>query len=772
MKMKRRRLTGILFSFWILVFSSLYSETPMAADAEEYITSGLKLFKYGRFADAVEEWKQAEILLKSEKEPLKHTDVFIYMASGYRTIGKIPDAMACLRKALDTAERLNDQLRIAKISADMGILYRIVGDVEKSQHVLDVAHQMAQQIEDPELKASILNNLGNLHESTKRYPAALEAYDRSLKLSGRGVAPSLNTRTLINAARVLSETGEYQEAGIRIFQAKQQIQTLEDTHDKAFFMISAGKLFKQIRHDAITDAEEKNRMILEEYGLYQSAARIAEKLDASYALSYAYGCMGSLYEDEKRYEDALYFTRKAVFEAQRSNISEIMYQWQWQSGRLMKNMDNIDGAISSYRLAVYHLKRIRDDFSRGCNKGTCMSFRDAVGPVYFELADLLLKRSSHESAPENIQKDLIEARNTVEQLKVVELQDYFQDECLAANQSRSTDIDDISKGKIAAVYPIMLPDRTELLVSLKGKMKQFTVSTGSNELTRVVERFRKKLQQPSSRFLREARKLNQWLIAPFEKELAKENIDTLIFIPDAALRTIPMSVLHDGKKFLIDRYAVVTTPGLTMTDPKPLARQNLQMLLNGLTEGVQGFSPLPNVNYELQSVNKLYNSKMLKNESFTTKSVEQALKSTPYSVVHIASHGQFDRNPKNTFLLTHDDKLTIDVLEKLVRMSDYREEPVELLTLSACQTAVGDDRAALGLAGVAIKAGARSALATLWFIDDAATSRMVTAFYHQLKNPEISKAKALQNAQIKLKADARFKHPAFWAPFLLIGNWL
>jgi len=142
-------------------------------------------------------------------------------------------------------------------------------------------------------------------------------------------------------------------------------------------------------------------------------------------------------------------------------------------------------------------------------------------------------------------------------------------------------------------------------------------------------------------------------------------------------------------------------------------------------------------------------------------------------VVHIASHGKFDKDPRKTFLLTYDGKLTMNDLEQLIGMSKFRKEPVELLTLSACQTAAGDDRAALGLAGVALKAGARSAIATLWFINDEATSELVADFYRQQSvNPSFSKAQALQQAQINMLKQEQYKHPAYWAPFLLIGNWL
>jgi len=143
-----------------------------------------------------------------------------------------------------------------------------------------------------------------------------------------------------------------------------------------------------------------------------------------------------------------------------------------------------------------------------------------------------------------------------------------------------------------------------------------------------------------------------------------------------------------------------------------------------------------------------------------------------YSIVHIATHGKFDRNHRNSFLLTYDDRMTMNQLEESLSLRRYRQDAIELLVLSACETAAGDDRAALGMAGIALKAGARSALATLWFINDASTSALMQDFYSNLQGDKVSKAEALRQAQIKMLADPERRHPAHWAPFLLIGNWL
>jgi len=214
------------------------------------------------------------------------------------------------------------------------------------------------------------------------------------------------------------------------------------------------------------------------------------------------------------------------------------------------------------------------------------------------------------------------------------------------------------------------------------------------------------------------------------------------------------------------------TPGLTLTDPQPIEREDMQILASGLTDSVQGFAPLPAVSAELEALMSLYDGTTLKNSEFNVANVKSALSGQAYSIVHVASHGEFSKQANQSFLLTHDSRLDMNTLGELMGITNYRLQPVELLTLSACQTAAGDDRAALGLAGVAVKSGARSALATLWFVNDEASSRLVTEFYRQLRDPAQSKAQSLQNAQLALLADHKYRHPAYWSPFLIIGNWL
>ncbi len=383
--------------------------------------------------------------------------------------------------------------------------------------------------------------------------------------------------------------------------------------------------------------------------------------------------------------------------------------------------------MAAYRRAVQALGPIRNDLSLGYgNASVRRSFRESEGPLFFELADLLLRLAGSASDPQAEQRLLLEARDTVEYLKAVELEDYFCDDCVDVQRAKTRAIEAVDQST-AVVYFIPLPARTEVLVGLTSGLKRFTLDLGAEALTAEVNQFRRNLETRTTyAYLEQAQRLYDWLIRPIRGLLLEHRIETLVFVPDGALRTIPFASLHDGERFLIQELAVAVAPGLSLVEPQTLERGKARLLLNGLSKSVQGFPALNFVTRELDGLRSLFPSETLYNEAFTLEALRRQLLEEQYSIIHVASHGQFDRDVRKTFVLTYDTKLTLNDLEALIRPSQYRGRPLELLVLSACQTAAGDDRAALGLAGVAVKAGARSALATLWFVNDQSTSALVT----------------------------------------------
>ena len=327
------------------------------------------------------------------------------------------------------------------------------------------------------------------------------------------------------------------------------------------------------------------------------------------------------------------------------------------------------------------------------------------------MADLLLHRADTERNEENVQGLLLRARETVEALKSGELEDYFQRKCV--NLLEQKRIEQIDAGT-AVVYLIPLPDRTEMLVSTARGLKRFKSPIGSEELTKEVREFRDRLEdRTSNRYLKNARKLYDWIIRPIDPALRAEKIDTLVFVPDGALRTIPMAALNDGKEFLISRYAIAITPGLTLMAPRRLRDLTKPTILEGgLSQSVGGFPPLEFVPQELSGIHRLFPGTELLNGSFTTQNLSREMGEHAFTFVHLASHAEFSHNEKETFLLVYPGsgdadakKLSLKQLGNLLRPTKFRDQPVELLALSACQTAAGDDRAALGLAGIAIEMG-------------------------------------------------------------------
>jgi CHAT domain-containing protein len=480
--------------------------------------------------------------------------------------------------------------------------------------------------------------------------------------------------------------------------------------------------------------------------------------------------LGALLEKEVRYGESLEFTRSAAFAAQKGNVPESSYLWQWQTARLLHASGKEDEAIAAYNRAVAIVKPIRYEYSVGY-QGRHHSFHDSVAPLFTELEDTLLRRAASVKEPEQVQNLLVQVRQTVEASRTAELQDYFRDDCVgnALAKRGGGAIPDHT----AVIYPIILPDRLELLVDMGGKLHRFGVPINAEQLTQEVRAFRRTIQdRQSNSYLPHAQRLYGWLVAPAQREFSSRAIHTLVFVPDGPLRTVPMAALYDGKHFAIDKYAMAVTPSMDLTDTRPVDRTKINLLSMGLTESVQGFPALPNVASEVDTLKTLYGGKLLLDSQFLVPSMEREIKEKGVGMVHIASHGVVENDVNKSFLLAYDDKITMNRLSQLVGLLQYRQTPLELLTLSACETAIGDDRAALGLAGVAVKAGARSALATLWFIDDKATSQLVDEFYRQLRDPSVTKAVALQRAQLMILNEPGYNHPSFWAPFLLINNWM
>ncbi|NER47509.1 MAG: CHAT domain-containing protein [Symploca sp. SIO1A3] len=295
------------------------------------------------------------------------------------------------------------------------------------------------------------------------------------------------------------------------------------------------------------------------------------------------------------------------------------------------------------------------------------------------------------------------------------------------------------------------------------------------------------------RYLNPAQKLYQWLIAPIEANLQAQGIDNLVFIMDSGLRSLPMAALHDGNGFIVEKYSVGLMPSLSLTDTRYVNVQNLEVLGMGANTFTDQ-EPLPAVPLELELItSKLWSGKSFLNDDFTIDNLRKIRSSKPFGIIHLATHGQFlPGKLNNSYIQFGNKKLGLDQLGEL----GLNKPPVELLVLSACRTALGDEEAELGFAGLAVQAGVKSALGSLWYVSDEGTMGLMTSFYEQLKTAPI-KAEAIRQAQLAMiKGEVRLEggqlvtsnrsyplfselqqfedrelsHPYYWSAFTMIGN--
>jgi CHAT domain-containing protein len=751
----------------VALFSASPAYTAVSPSVPAGLADGAASLRSGGFGASIPQLEAALQRLDA-KDAAGRCDTLLMLAQAEQATGQYRTALEHLNAADLLAKELRDKRRLAAVAGAIGNVHIGLGTAGQAGKSLDEALVLAREAGADDLAAAIQNNRGNLLISLKKNDEARDAYRESAALAEKSGNAAGAAAATVNGATAAFRSEKYSESLALLQKARNYQQTSDGSASSSYTRINAGLLYTDLSRKIPDQADSLANQAYAEFNAARTAAKHAGDLRTE---SYAYGYMGKLYENDRRFEEALELTRRALFAAQQVNASEALYRWHWQTGRIHAGMGRIDTALVSYRHALRYLQAVREELS-SCYANPESSYQKTASVVCAELVDLLLQRASQLKPGESQEPYLIEARDTLETLKVFELRDYFRDDCIDAASSVGKKLEAVS-GRAAVVYPIFLPNRVELLVSFSGGLKRFTVPVGVDELNKEIKAFRRKLvKRTTGEYLPHAQKLYDWLIRPLEADLDAMKPETLVFVPAGQLRTVPMAALHDGTRFLVNRYPIAITPGLSLTDPRPVQRDHARLLSLGLTEARQGFAGLPYVSDELSAITQLFAGRSLINAQFSLANVEKELKSEPFSIVHIASHGQFGGDVDSTFILAFDEKFTMDRFGEYVGLFRFREEPLDLLTLSACETAAGDDRAALGLAGVAVRAGARSALATLWHVNDPASFELIAEFYKQLQKPSVSRAGALQAAQLKLLDDMRYDHPGYWAPFLLINNWL
>lgn len=789
----------------------------------------------GQTNEAINYWEQLITNYRQLEDTQQVGRMQTELAQAYSKSGQHSQAIATLcgtsdpcteGSALQIARQENDQTGEVAALGSLGEAYRLKGEYDEAIKCLE----KASKIDHPLYNFWILNSLGNSHfsqaklweqnvdsaqqrgagkevekfraKAAENYQQALDNFQTGLALARKQNDKLGQMRVLLNLLRFDSQTGVCRDVACNISEqgktgideylpaALELWQELPNSQYKVYAAIDLAKLKKS--NPSLNSASLQNKCTERRLGkqaeeLLKEAASLAKTIQHHRSESFALGELGHLYECQQQYNQALKTTKQAILSAEQNLLAkDSLYLWEWQAGRILKAQGKDSEAVNAYEQATTTLEDIRGDLLIA-SRDLQFDFRDSINPLYRQFAQLELELASLvPSQSEQHDQELDSALETIDSLKLAELQNYFGSDCILTLVSPEK-VDELIGENTAVFSSIILDNRTAFLLTLpNGEKRLKWLNIDSKTLREEVKKFRRGLEDTGEIFYdtTQAQKLYNWMITPFMADLNPEQVKTIIFIQDGILRGIPMAALHDGKQFLVEKYAIATTPSLRLTSPENPSCQELLALLLGVSKETtvdeQTFSALPEVISEISQVeNQLPGSKKLLNEDFNPQSLDRELKQTVYPVIHIATHGQFGTIPEDTFLVTgNGEKLTITELEAALRRAN-RGKSVELLALTACQTGVGDDRAALGLAGLAVQAGARSALASLWFVADNSTKILVTEFYKNWLSSDMSKAEALSLAQRQLikakekeEINDQFAHPAFWAPFILIGNWL
>ena len=855
------RLIIFLMSLWLVITFS--SPVLSQSDALELALQAQQLYDRGKTTQAALVWQQAAIAFQEQGDRSLEVKSLINQSQALQDLGLYPKACNVLLRAFEresvcNSEQLDrfiqDLAEGSTITSLEAIGLRSLGNVLQRQGILQQSEKLLQlsrsALQDPSELASTLLALGNVQQALGDRVRNLWSYDKITEIIDRQ-QPKIALEPYENAFLAYQNAQVETASAIVRLQARlnylalsieiedwwrEQIARRIDSWRRfeRTYLIEAAANFSQLldrqfsnRNELITAIETDLNNIppthqaiyarinyvesLNQLGQFdrvepilQTALSQARTIEDQLAESYVLGYLGRDYARQGKTEKAIALTNQALILTRAlvdRDAREVSYLWESQLGRLLEQQGKIDEAIVAYTLAYNTLDSLRSDLNAN-DRVVQFNFRQEVKPVYLKLANLLLQTSSAPTATAT--NNLEQARQVIESLQRAELDNFFQDPCSPVTDPTVT-IDRLDP-QAAVIYPIVLDDRLEIILSVAQTLQRFTVPVTADTVNRTLDLLYdnlynravdrsavnifsttpinpQELIENTQTLLPILQQLYSWAIEPLEAQLTVHNVHTLIFVPNGRLQNVPLAALYDGKEFLLQKYAVALAPSLQLIDTQTTPRTKTKVLAAGVSEQVEIkgviFPALDNVPEELRQIEEIFpKSHQLLNREFTLESIEQQLKSD-FSVVHLATHGVFSSDPEQTFIVTGDRQtIGIDTLTSLLNTNSNKPE---LIVLSACDTAAGDEQAILGLAGVAVRSGS-STIASIWSVEDAFTTKLMTQFYREFENPNTKKADALQQAQLSLISSLQNNpplpelkqlppHPYYWAAYVLVGNW-
>ncbi|AFY40321.1 tetratricopeptide TPR_2 repeat protein [[Leptolyngbya] sp. PCC 7376] len=749
----------------ITELTSLKHSSKQSLTAQNLNNQARLAFLQGQTETALDLWQQTAKTYRETDNAAGLVGSKMNQAQALQSLGQYRRAKNLLVSLVDDLDQQPESQLTVQGLRNLGSAFYVIGDLEQAKVLFEASWAMGDRLALPEETALTLIHIGNVAETLDLPEVAFEYYRQSYAESQN---PTTRLKSQLQQLRLQVEYDVTTDIQPLIADIQTKIAALPgDRHT-----IDAVVHFSE---SLLLDEKAQQLMPPRQLAtLLAKHLQTARTLQDSRSEAFLLQQLGNLYLSQSQWANATAVTTDSLRLAEALNAPDLISQSAWQLGRLHNLQGDRPAAIAAYQQAVAALQNLRSDLV-AINTDVQFNFRDRVEPVYRELVGLLLAED------EPSQANLKLARDVLENLQLAELDNFFRNACLDATPVNVDEIDT----QAAVLYPIILEDtangsgqvQLDVILSLPDQsFRYLSHRLDKNTLDQTLKNFYSSLYPGYSD--RERLKLSQtihnWLIGPLKTELDAQKIDTLVFVPDGFFRNIPLAALYDGDRYLIESYSLALSPGLQLF-PQGLRQTELASLTVGLTEARQNFNELPGVKTEIDEIAKEIDATVLLDKDFTKNSFQVSIDNRDFPVVHLATHGQFSSNPDDTFLLTWDGRIGIEDLDRLFEKRRLGKlTPIELLVLSACQTAAGDDRATLGLAGLALRSGALSTLASLWSVNDESTAALMGEFYRALSNTDAqsTKAQALREAQMTLIQNPKYQHPYYWSAFVLVGNWL
>ncbi|MGD1714254.1 CHAT domain-containing protein [Dapis sp. BLCC M172] len=762
------------------------SQNNLKTEAQQLEQQATAEFNNGKFEVALEKFKQVLEIYTQQSDRSGVIRTLNKIAAVYDTQSKYLKALEFYQEALKNAQQEKDNENISAILSNIGLVYSQLGQYEQAINF----YQQALNKNHPE-KAKILNNIGAIYYHLKEFPKALEYYQQALEVNRKNQDKIGIAKTLDNIGVIYREQEKYSQA-LKYHQEALAIQEeIGDDYNNSDTLHHIGRVHRESNQHSESRIFFTNTLIIAQQLGNQDRERII------------LADIGKVLERKNQDELAIIFYKQSIniTENIRKDLKKLPVG---QQNLYIENNAEIYRTLADLLLQkkraieahqILDLLHIQETFEYIGSLQTddyeyseipLLEPEQAFWEKYTQLIDEAAK--NHSKNPNNLQEKLVKIEQFFdsEEVKsiVSELEKNSRSQKLTSDIAvwLQSELKENNLQNTVVLYPLLLEDRLELiLITANSPPFHRTVSVSQKEFNKTILRLRAQLtnrNQSNQRVIQAGLKLYNWLIKPIESHLKLSQAKTIIYAPDSQLRYIPLAGLHDGKKWLAERFLINNITAASLMELEPRGKFEPIILAGGLTKGSYNFQvgkrqfefeSLPFAGVEVEEIDKIFpeTNKLLGN-AFTKKAVESKIDS--YNIIHFATHSAFvSGHPEESFILFGDgNRATLRDVE------DWNLKNVELIVFSACQTALGKElgngEEILGFGYKIQEAGATASIATLWRVDDQGTQEFMNDFYAALKNGA-SKAAAIQKAQISMM-NSEYSHPYYWAPFLLIGNGL